>query len=112
MQHEPNQTEADRPTTWLDVLGMAKPRVIGDALIDLNASDRWCTCCQKPISGRFAWLELDQRTDTYHDRKDIPEDNSQGWFPFGMTCAQNKLKEADSKTHIGAARGGGYGHIS
>ena len=30
----------------------------------------------------------------YHDRGDVPSDQSQGWFPFGMTCAKRKLAEA------------------
>lgn len=80
----------------------AKPRVTANATQDLGASERWCTCCKKPLVGKFAWLELDQRTDTYHDHGDVPIDSSQGWFPFGMTCATNLLSVARSvRTHAG-----------
>jgi len=66
------------------------PRIVGTA-DDLTPDDRFCSCCQKPLKGKVAWLELDQRTDTYHDHGGVPEGKSQGWFPFGMTCARNKL---------------------
>lgn len=56
----------------------------------LPESQRFCTRCEKRLSGRFAWLELDQRTDTYHDFGGVPEDKSQGWFPFGLTCAKRE----------------------
>src|ERR1044072_1501777 len=68
----------------------SEPRVVANATNDLEASQRWCTCCERPLRGKFAWLELDQRTDTYHDRGGVPADRSQGWFPFGMTCARKK----------------------
>ncbi len=58
---------------------------------DLDKSSRYCTCCEKPLSASFRWLELDQRSNTYHDRGDVPEDRSQGWFPFGLTCARKLL---------------------
>jgi len=38
-------------------------------------------------------LELDQRTQTYHDLGDVPTNDSQGWFPFGLKCAKRKLAE-------------------
>lgn len=69
-----------------------KPRVTAQASEIANPSDRFCTCCEKPLKGKLAWLELDQRTNTYHDLGGVPADNSQGWFPFGMTCAVNLLK--------------------
>lgn len=53
----------------------------------------YCTCCGRELKGKFRMLELDQRTDTYHDRGDVPEDQSQGWFPFGMGCAAKLSKE-------------------
>jgi hypothetical protein len=68
-----------------------KPRVIGDAA-ELSPDGRFCTCCGAALKAKIAWLELDQRTDTYHDLGGVPEDKSQGWFPFGMTCARNLLK--------------------
>ena len=55
---------------------------------------RHCTCCGRLLRGSVAWLELDQRTDTYHDRGGVPPDASQGWFPFGLTCARRMLANA------------------
>jgi hypothetical protein len=56
---------------------------------ELSAGERHCTCCKRDLSGHaFRWLELDQRTQTYHDDGDVPADRSQGWFPFGLTCAK------------------------
>lgn len=52
-----------------------------------------CTCCEKKLGKTADWLELDQRTDTYTDSGDVPEEHSQGWFPFGPTCAR-KLRKA------------------
>ena len=61
---------------------------------DLRKLERFCTCCEKPLKGKIRWLELDQRNYTYHDFRDVPEDRSQGWFYFGMTCAKNLVAEA------------------
>jgi hypothetical protein len=50
-----------------------------------------CTCCGRSLNRkRIAWLELDQRDDTYHARQDIPSEKSQGWFPFGQSCARKQ----------------------
>ena len=73
---------------------MQTPRIIGPAA-EIAPPERHCTCCRKSLRGRVAWLELDQRTNTYHDRGDIPADCSQGWFPFGLTCARAELVKAD-----------------
>lgn len=56
-----------------------------------------CQCCERELKNMVAWLELDQRNNTYHDRGDVPPENSQGWFPFGLTCADRALKEAAAK---------------
>lgn len=61
---------------------------------DLDPSERYCTCCSREIDAIFRWLELDQRTNTYHDRRDVPEGKSQGWFPFGLKCARRLAREA------------------
>lgn len=68
-----------------------QPRVVGPAS-EIEASERYCTHCGKQLRSNVAWLELDRRTDTYHDFGGVPEDKSQGWFPFGMTCARKLLK--------------------
>ena len=61
-------------------------------------SDRYCTCCDHPLKGHAVrMLELDQRTQTYHDFGGVPEDKSQGWFPFGLKCAKNKIEQARAK---------------
>lgn len=64
---------------------------------DLPESERYCTCCEARLKGRVRWLELDQRTWTYHDLGNVPDAKSQGWFPFGMTCAKAKLVEHQGK---------------
>lgn len=79
------------------------PRVTADAYADLPKDQRWCTCCERPLVRKFAWLELDQRVNAYHDFGGVPSDNSQGWFPFGMTCAKKLLKEAAAKLRKEAA---------
>lgn len=61
---------------------------------ELPETERWCTCCKKPLVRRFAYLELDQRIDAYHDFGGVPADRSQGWFPFGLTCAAKLNKQA------------------
>jgi hypothetical protein len=62
---------------------------------ELDQAQRWCTCCERDLTGHAGrMLELDQRDNTYHDFRDVPEDRSQGWFPFGLTCARKKIAEA------------------
>lgn len=69
---------------------VGKPRIIAD-VTELPETERYCTCCEKKLTKKFAWLELDQRTDEYHDSGDVPLDNSQGWFPFGLHCAKKHI---------------------
>lgn len=53
-----------------------------------------CTCCGRRLDKtKMVQLELDQRTWTYHDFGGVPPEKSQGWFPFGKTCAAKKRKE-------------------
>jgi hypothetical protein len=61
---------------------------------ELHASERYCTCCGKPLAGKVAWLELDQRINKWHDLGGVPADKSQGWFAFGVTCAKRLKTEA------------------
>jgi hypothetical protein len=68
------------------------PRRIGNA-DEMDPSDRYCTRCKKPLKDKVAWLELDQRDWTYHDRGGVPDAKSQGWFPFGLDCARRLLAE-------------------
>ena len=56
--------------------------------------ERRCTCCDKPLKNTAVMLELDQRVNKYHDFQNVPGDDSQGWFPFGTTCANKARHEA------------------
>lgn len=74
------------------------------AAYELLETERWCTCCKRDLSGHaLRMLELDQRSGTYHDIGDVPEDRSQGWFPFGLTCARKLVaKEVKRRAKEGA----------
>ena len=55
----------------------------------------YCTCCNRKLhKDRIVFLELDQRTDTYHNFGGVPDDKSQGWFPFGPDCAKAEIAKA------------------
>lgn len=61
----------------------------------LGVGNQFCTCCERDLTGHAVrLLELDQRTQTYHDFGGVPADRSQGWFPFGLKCAKKKIAEA------------------
>lgn len=62
---------------------------------------RRCTECDAPLTESARMLELDGRDRTFHDRRDIPEDKSQGWFPFCLDCA---TKASNSGTGCAPAR--------
>lgn len=68
-----------------------EPVQLGHAT-EMGRHDRLCTECGRQLSGCVAWLELDHRTNTYHDDMDVPPESSQGWFPFGMTCARRHVR--------------------
>lgn len=70
---------------------------------ELPASQPFCQCCERSLRGRFAWLEHDQRTGTFTDAEDVPAEKSQGWFPFGLTCARKALAEHAAATKGAAA---------
>jgi hypothetical protein len=57
----------------------------------------FCECCGAEILAEPIWLELDQRTQTFHKGK-IPTNKSQGGFPFGYSCAKRKLAEHRAAT--------------
>lgn len=69
------------------------PRIVAE-VSTLPHGEARCTCCNKPLTRKFAWLELDQRIDAYHDFGDVPAGKSQGWFPFGLGCAKALNKTA------------------
>lgn len=65
---------------------------------DMKPQERYCTCCERDLTGHAVrMLELDQRTQTYHDFQDVPEDRSQGWFPFGLTCARKAVAKEKAR---------------
>lgn len=48
-----------------------------------------CTKCNRELKeNQIVWLTLDSETGKYHIDK-VPEDKSQGAFPFGKDCAAN-----------------------
>ena len=70
-----------------------------------------CDCCGRDLNpGRIVWLEFDQRISAHHDYcLGVPEQHSQGWFPFGPACAARKLREARESAkrcgvHLGRRR--------
>lgn len=72
----------------------------------LDPSIRTCTCCERDLSGHAVrMLEYDQRTQTFHDLPDVPADQSQGWFPFGLTCAE-KLVRTENERRAALKTGG------
>jgi hypothetical protein len=77
-------------------VGAGKPWYVTAAQLD--ESSRYCTCCGRDLTGHaIRMLELDQRNQTYHDYWDVPEDQSQGCFPFGLACAKKQIKLANAK---------------
>lgn len=72
----------------------------------LPEQERYCTCCERELSAAHRMLELDQRTQTYHDFRGVPEDRSQGWFPFGLTCARKLVAQEVSRRAALAQTGG------
>jgi hypothetical protein len=76
--------------------GYRDPRIIYP-VTDLPEGNRKCGCCGKPLKRRCGMLELDQRTDTFHDFGGVPAEKSQGWFPFGIDCGRRLIAEAQPK---------------
>ncbi len=81
---------------------MTTPKASGaraqlDDAANLEPSERRCAHCERPLKGRFAWMELNCRSGDWSDLGDIPEAESQGWFPVGLTCAQRLVAEHVAK---------------
>ena len=52
-----------------------------------------CTRCNEKLhSRRIKWLELSTKTGCYTDPEIVllPEEESQGCFPFGLVCARKE----------------------
>ena len=63
----------------------------------LNEGERFCTCCHRDLSGHAVrMLERDNRIQGFHDFGGVPEDESQGSFPFGLACAKKQLTLSDA----------------
>jgi hypothetical protein len=61
----------------------------------MDDEEKYCTCCNRDLTDKgIVMLELDQRTNTYHDFGNVPPDCSQGWFEFGATCAKKMRRKA------------------
>lgn len=53
------------------------------------SNDDVCTCCGKKLKQATAvWLEKSFITNKYYLDNVVPNQESQGYFPFGITCAQ------------------------
>jgi len=51
-----------------------------------------CTKCEKKLDyEKIVWLELNSHTGVYTLPGMVPEEESQGVFPFGAACAQKQL---------------------
>jgi hypothetical protein len=63
----------------------------------MNEKKNRCERCQEILKpGNEVWLELDQRTNTYTDLE-VPQEHSQGGFPFGADCAKRAITEHKQK---------------
>jgi hypothetical protein len=59
---------------------------------ELQASERFCACCGAPLTGRLMWLERNHQTNQWLPVGSVPEEQSQGLFPFGVGCARTVLR--------------------
>ena len=67
--------------------------------MDDFGEDLRCERCNRLLTEADAvWLELDQRTNTFHDFGGIPDGHNQGGFPFGVACAKHERKKAREAT--------------
>jgi hypothetical protein len=56
-----------------------------------------CLRCGRKLDAKVQ-LELDQRTNEYHDFGGVPANCSQGWFDFGPDCAEALRTRARAAT--------------
>lgn len=65
---------------------------MNDFMLSLQGQTIRCQRCGKILDHNdIVWLDLDLRDSTYHDIP-LPEEFSQGGFPFGKACAKTVLK--------------------
>lgn len=59
----------------------------------MDDNEEHCTKCNKRIDPlKMIMLEYNGKTLKYHKPGDVPENESQGLFPFGADCAKRILK--------------------
>jgi len=52
-----------------------------------------CSCCGKVLNtSKSVWLELSTVTSKYYLKGVVPKEDSQGYFPFGITCAKKVVQ--------------------
>ena len=52
-----------------------------------------CSCCGKVLNtAKAVWLEQSHVTSSFYLKDIVPEEDSQGYFAFGRTCAKNIAK--------------------
>lgn len=73
---------------------------------DIAASyPQHCERCGKLLDNeRIVWLELNQNSGRYHEDGMVPEEESQGSFPFGPDCAAAVMETGGRLKRIGAAK--------
>ena len=53
----------------------------------------YCENCDKELNpNKMVWLELNTETGLFHKLGEVPENESQGCFPFGVACSKAVLK--------------------
>lgn len=60
-----------------------------------------CTRCGETLDPEaVTWLELSFKTNRYSMAGDVPESESQGFFPFGYACAKAVLNAGGKNKQI------------
>ena len=51
-----------------------------------------CCCCGKELNpAKIVWLEQNFEDARFYEKGAVPEEKSQGLFPFGQACAKKVL---------------------
>lgn len=65
----------------------------------------YCTRCGEPLNpDKMVWLELNWETGKYAAVGMVPEDQSQGRFPFGAACARRVMKSGGECRYTSKSR--------
>lgn len=88
----------------VEVLNMIKQGKVSKVLSRANSlrKSRCENCNEELRQGREVWLELNSRTSKWRAEtdKEFPEEESQGWFPFGAACATKVLKKKKETSRL------------